>query len=159
MLQCQEELRFAADVLLAAILGALIGLERERHVGHAGIRTHAAVAVGSCLFGFISMNIAAPGFSNIILNPADPSRVAAQIVSGIGFLGAGVILRDKGRVRGLTTAATVWATASVGLAVANKLYILALSTTAIILSLLALYKIPGFMKWKQKIRKKIQDDD
>ena len=159
MFQCQEELRLAAHILFAAILGALIGLERERHVGHAGIRTHAAVAVGSCLFGFISMNITPTSVSNAILYSTDPSRIAAQIVSGIGFLGAGVILRDKGRVRGLTTAATVWATASVGLAIANKLYILALSTTAIILSLLVLYKIPGFMKWKQKIRKKIYDDD
>ena len=159
MLEYQIELRLAGHILLAAFLGALIGLERERHVGLAGIRTHAAVAVGACLFGFISMNIGPPSFMNTVTGTADPSRVAAQIVSGIGFLGAGVILRDKGRIRGLTTAATVWATASVGLAVANKLYILAFSTTIIILALLGLYKIPGFMKWKQKTRKKIYDDD
>jgi len=159
MLNYQIELRLAAHIVLAAFLGALIGLERERHVGLAGIRTHAAVAVGACLFGFISMNIAAPSFANTVTAAADPSRVAAQIVSGIGFLGAGVILRDKGRIRGLTTAATVWATASVGLAIANKLYILAFSTTLIILALLGLYKIPGFMNWKQKTRKRICDDD
>lgn len=158
-MEYQIELKLAAHILLAAFLGALIGLERERHVGLAGIRTHAAVAVGACLFGFISMNIAPPSFPNVLTTAADPSRVAAQIVSGIGFLGAGVILRDKGRVRGLTTAATVWATASVGLAVANQLYILALSTTLIILTLLALYKVPGFMKWKKKTRKKLYDDD
>jgi putative Mg2+ transporter-C (MgtC) family protein len=159
MLEYQIELRLAGHILLAAFLGSLIGLERERHVGLAGIRTHAAVAVGACLFGFISMNIAPPSFMNTVSGTADPSRVAAQIVSGIGFLGAGVILRDKGRIRGLTTAATVWATASVGLAVANRLYILAFSTTLIILALLALYKIPGFMKWKKKTRRKIYDDD
>lgn len=78
------------------------------------------------------------------------------------ILGAGVIVRDKGRIRGLTTAATVWATASFGLAVANKLCILAFSTTLIILVLLGLYDVQGFMnvmKWKQKTRKRIYDDD
>lgn len=159
MMEYQIELKLAAHILLAAFLGALIGLERERHVGLAGIRTHAAVAIGSCLFGFISMNIAPPSFFHTVTGAADPSRVAAQIVSGIGFLGAGVILRDKGRIRGLTTAATVWATASVGLAVANKLYIIAFSTTVIILVLLGLYKVPGFMKWKKKMRTRMDDDD
>ena len=160
MLEYQIELRIAGHIFLAAILGALIGLERERHVGLAGIRTHATVAIGACLFGFISMNVSAPSLINTVSSgTADPSRIAAQIVSGIGFLGAGVILRDKGRIRGLTTAATLWATASVGLAVANKLYILALSTTLIILALLILYKIPGFMKWKRKAQKNLNNDD
>lgn len=159
MIECHTEIKLAAHLLLSAFLGALIGLERESHVGLAGIRTHAAVALGACLFGFISMNVAPPSFVGTVSGTADPSRISAQIVSGIGFLGAGVILRDKGRIRGLTTAATVWATASVGLAVANKLYILAVSSTLIILALLSLYKIPGFMKWKQKTRKKIYDDD
>ena len=159
MLDYHEELRLAAHILLAAFLGAIIGLERERHVGLAGIRTHAAVALGACLFGFISMNVTSPSFSNTMTGAADPSRIAAQIVSGIGFLGAGVILRDKGRIRGLTTAATVWATASIGLAVANKMYILAVSSTAIILALLSLYRLPGWMKWKRKVRGKAYDDD
>jgi putative Mg2+ transporter-C (MgtC) family protein len=159
MLEYQIELRIAGHIFLAAILGALIGLERERHVGLAGIRTHATVAIGACLFGFISMNVSPPSFMNTVSGAADPSRIAAQIVSGIGFLGAGVILRDKGRIRGLTTAATLWATASVGLAVANKLYILALSTTLIILALLTLYKIPGFMKWKRKAQKPFNDEE
>ncbi|MCB1108007.1 MAG: MgtC/SapB family protein [Chlamydiia bacterium] len=159
MLDYHEELRLAVDIVLAAFLGAIIGLERERHVGLAGIRTHAAVALGACLFGFISMNVAGPTFSNTMTGSADPSRIAAQIVSGIGFLGAGVILRDKGRIRGLTTAASVWATASVGLAVANKMYILAISSTLIILALLSLYRVPGWMKWKKKVRKRVYDDD
>lgn len=139
-MDCHTELRLAVDLLLATFLGALIGLERERHVGLAGIRTHAAVALGSCLFGFISFNTGS----------ADSSRIAAQIVSGIGFLGAGVILRDRGRIRGLTTAASVWATASIGLGIANKMYILAASTALIMLLLLSLYRVPGWYAWKRK---------
>lgn len=147
----RTELILVAHILLATFLGAFIGLEREKHVGLAGIRTHAAVALGSCLFGFISFNIS----SSMISLPhasADPSRIAAQIVSGIGFLGAGVILRDKGHIRGLTTAASLWATASIGLAVANKMYILAVASTLIILSLLSLYRVPGWYAWRNKNR-------
>ncbi|MBF5058667.1 MgtC/SapB family protein [Candidatus Neptunochlamydia vexilliferae] len=154
------ELIMAAHLLLAAVLGALIGLERERHVGLAGIRTHAAVALGACLFGFISMNISPATFEGTVGGTADPSRVAAQIVSGIGFLGAGVILRDKGHIRGLTTAATLWATASIGLAIANKMYILATGGTIIVLALLSLYRLPGWTKWKERIRSKhIYEED
>lgn len=134
-----EELSLAGHVLLAAILGALIGLERERFVGLAGIRTYATVSLGACLFGLISLHV---------MQPADLSRIAAQIVSGIGFLGAGVIMRDKGRVRGLTTAATLWATASVGLAVANAMYILSVCTTILIIGILALHRVPGWLPWK-----------
>ena len=159
MIEYHEELILAGHILLAAFLGALIGLERERHVGLAGIRTHAAVALGSCLVGFSSMNVTGPSFPNTMTGAADPSRIAAQIVSGIGFLGAGVILRDKGRIRGLTTAATLWATASIGLAVANKMYILAASSTVIILALLSMYRLPGWMKWKKKIRGKVYEDE
>ena len=144
------ELHLAGHILLAAFLGALIGLERERHVGLAGIRTHAAVALGACLFGFISLNVTGPTNPNTVVGAADPSRIAAQIVSGIGFLGAGVILRDKGRIRGLTTAASVWATASIGLAVANQMYILSIGATIIMLALLSLYRIPGWYHWKSK---------
>lgn len=160
MMDWHVELRLAADLLIAALLGAIIGLERERHVGLAGIRTHAAVALGACLFGFISFNVTGPSDPNNVVGAADPSRIAAQIVSGIGFLGAGVILRDRGRIRGLTTAATVWATASIGLGIANKMYILAVAATVIILLLLSLYRVPGWYKWKKKHQKKLlQDDD
>lgn len=153
------ELRLAADLLAAAFLGAIIGLERERHVGLAGIRTHAAVALGACLFGFISFNVTGSTVPNHVSGSADPSRIAAQIVSGIGFLGAGVILRDRGRIRGLTTAASVWATASIGLAIANKMYILAVSATFIILLLLSLYHLPGWYKWKSKHRHQFEQED
>jgi len=159
MMDWHIELRLAGDLLLAALLGAIIGLERERHVGLAGIRTHAAVALGACLFGFISFNVSGPGDPNTVGGAADPSRIAAQIVSGIGFLGAGVILRDRGRIRGLTTAASVWATASIGLGIANKMYILAVAATIIILLLLSLYRVPGWYKWKRKHQHRFKEED
>ncbi|CCB89278.1 MgtC/SapB family protein [Simkania negevensis] len=159
MMDWHIELRMAGDLLLAAFLGAIIGLERERHVGLAGIRTHAAVALGACFFGFISFNVTGASDPNSVVGLADPSRIAAQIVSGIGFLGAGVILRDRGRVRGLTTAATVWATASIGLGVANKMYILASASTVIILLLLSLYRVPGWMAWKKKHQRQFQGEE
>lgn len=155
-MEIHTELRLTLDILLAAFLGGIIGLERERHVGLAGIRTHATVAIGACLFGFISFS--AVSFIAPKEALADPSRIAAQIVSGIGFLGAGVILRDKGGIRGLTTAASVWATASIGLAVSCKMYILAGSATLIILALLSLYKLPGWMQWKMRKRRRYNDD-
>src|SRR6201992_3606016 len=101
-------------LLLAALLGSLIGLERERLQWAAGLRTHMLVSVGACLMIVVS----AYGF-NTVLGPRvvlDPSRVAAQVVSGIGFLGAGSIILRNEAVKGLTTAASVWAVAGVGLA-------------------------------------------
>lgn len=143
------ELSLFAHVVLAGFLGAIIGLERERFVGLAGIRTYATVSLGACLFGLISFHVS---------EPADVSRIAAQIVSGIGFLGAGVIMRDKGRVRGLTTAATLWASASVGLAVANYMYILSIGTTLLIVGILALHRVPGWLSWKFEHQQNHLDD-
>jgi putative Mg2+ transporter-C (MgtC) family protein len=123
-------------LLLAALLGSMIGLERERLMWAAGLRTHMLVCVGSCLI----MIVSAFGFSDILGTPAvvlDPSRIAAQVVSGIGFLGAGAILLRGDIIRGLTTAASVWAVAGIGLAVGGGLYLAALSATIIILIILA----------------------
>ena len=92
------ELLFAVRAIIAALLGALVGWERERHGSHAGIRTYAAISLGACVFGLISSHVSAS---------ADPSRIAAQVVTGVGFLGARVILREQGRITGLTTAATL----------------------------------------------------
>src|ERR1700722_704391 len=119
----------------AAILGSLIGFERERLLWAAGIRTHMLVSVGACLF----MIVSAYGFAtvigpNVIL---DPSRVAAQVVSGIGFLGAGAILARGEVVRGVSTAASIWTVAAIGLAVGGGLYFAAGASTAIILAILA----------------------
>ncbi|HEY6057608.1 MAG TPA: MgtC/SapB family protein [Candidatus Limnocylindrales bacterium] len=117
----------AFRLLVAAFLGALIGLEREIHEHPAGMRTHLLVSLGSAIFTVVSIH----GFGG----PAaglDPSRVAAQIVSGIGFLGAGAIIKYGTSIRGLTTAASLWATAAVGLAVGANAYIVGIVGTAIV---------------------------
>ena len=123
-------------LVLAAFLGSLIGFERERLLWAAGIRTHMLVSVGACLL----MIVSAYGFQHalemqhVIL---DPSRVAAQVVSGIGFLGAGAILLKGEVIRGLTTAASVWAVAAIGLAAGGGLFYAAAVSTVIILVILA----------------------
>ncbi len=124
-----------ARLLLAAALGSVVGWERERLQWAAGLRTHMLVAVGSCLMIVVS----AYGFS-AVLGPRvilDPSRVAAQVVSGIGFLGAGSIILRNEAIKGLTTAASVWAVAGVGLAAGAGLYTAAVAATIIILVILA----------------------
>jgi putative Mg2+ transporter-C (MgtC) family protein len=118
-------------LLVALILGAVVGLERERQERAAGLRTVTMVSLGSCLFTIVG----AYGFPN-----TDPSRVAAQIVTGIGFLGAGTIFLRKDLVRGLTTAATIWAVAAIGMAAGTSQYIVAVFTTLLILSVLMVLK-------------------
>ncbi|HKS69154.1 MAG TPA: MgtC/SapB family protein [Ktedonobacterales bacterium] len=122
-------------LLVAALLGSAIGLERERLARGAGLRTHALVATASALVILVSSY----GFQDVI-EPGrvvlDPSRVAAQVVSGIGFLGAGTIILRKNVVRGLTTAASIWAVAAIGLASGAGLYSAAVATTAILLGIL-----------------------
>jgi putative Mg2+ transporter-C (MgtC) family protein len=121
---------------VAALLGSLVGFERERLMWSAGIRTHMLVSVGACLF----MIVSAYGFQYATLNPhtvLDPSRIAAQVVSGIGFLGAGSILLRGNSVRGMTTAASIWSVAALGLAAGGGLYFAAAVSTIIILVILA----------------------
>lgn len=115
---------YAARLLLAAFLGALVGLERELHDHPAGMRTHLLVSLGSAGFTVLSIAMAqGPG--------ADPTRIAAQIVSGIGFLGAGAILKEGATIRGLTTAASLWSVAAVGMASGAGLWVVAATITAI----------------------------
>jgi putative Mg2+ transporter-C (MgtC) family protein len=119
---------------LAAILGGLIGVERELREREAGLRTHLLVALGSALFTIVG----AYGFHAFLESGqsvvrADPTRIAAQIVTGIGFLGAGAIIRQGLSVRGLTTAATLWVVAAVGLAAGAGYYSAAAITTAVVL--------------------------
>ena len=118
-------------LLASLVLGAVIGLERERQERAAGLRTVTMVSLGSCLFTIVG----AYGFSQ-----TDPSRVAAQIVTGIGFLGAGTIFLRKDLVRGLTTAATIWATAAIGMAAGTARYFEAVFTTLLILAVLMVLK-------------------
>src|ERR1700742_2957231 len=123
-------------LVTAAALGSLIGFERERLLWAAGIRTHMLVCVGSCLIMIVSQY----GFSSILNEKnvvLDPSRIAAQVVSGIGFLGAGAILARGEIVKGLTTAASIWTVAAIGLAVGGGLYLAAGASTIIILIILA----------------------
>ena len=126
-------------LLIATILGAAVGLERERLEWAAGLRTHALVCVGAALFMIVSaFGFAdALGSSDVVL---DPSRVAAQVVSGIGFIGAGTIILRREIVRGLTTAASIWAVAAIGLAVGGGMYLAAIVATVLALVILAAVK-------------------
>ena len=118
-------------LLLAAVLGAVIGFQRERAGKRAGLRTHVLISVGAALFTLVSIH----GFGP----EADPSRVAAAIVVGIGFLGAGVIIhREGGIVAGLTTATTIWVVAGIGLAAGVGLYLVSAVTAVIALIVLFL---------------------
>ena len=120
---------------LSALLGSFIGYERERLAWAAGLRTHMLVCVGATLI----MIVSAYGFADVMAPgiALDPSRMAAQVVSGIGFLGAGAIMARGEMVRGLTTAASVWSVAGIGLAVGGGLYVPAVAATIIILIILA----------------------
>ena len=127
------QIALAIRLLVAAALGAAIGVEREIHSHPAGTRTHLLVSLGSALFTEISIY----GFTGITnagqLAPVDPSRVAAQIVTGIGFLGAGAILKYGPSVRGLTTAASLWVTAAIGMALGAGQWAIALVTALIVI--------------------------
>jgi putative Mg2+ transporter-C (MgtC) family protein len=121
----------------AGALGAVIGIERESHNQLAGIRTHALVAAGAAVFTLAG----AYGFSDVRRPPpADPMRVAAQIASGIGFIGAGAIIRDRGSVRGITTAAALWTAAAVGLAAGAGVWSVAVAGATITLVVLVVLR-------------------
>jgi putative Mg2+ transporter-C (MgtC) family protein len=124
---------YALRLALALAAGALIGLEREFRGKAAGMRTNTLICVGSCLLMIISIEIANTAKAN-----ADPSRIASQVVTGIGFLGAGAIIRSHLHVSGLTTAATIWALASLGLTFGAGFYWLALLSTGLIFLTLTL---------------------
>lgn len=125
-----SELVIVQRLLLSAVLAGCIGYERERHGRAAGLRTHILVGLGSCLIMLTGLHLkeAMQGTVDI-----DPTRMAAQVVSGIGFLGAGTILHDRASVRGLTTAAGLWAVAGLGLAVGSGFIFAAVAATVIML--------------------------
>ncbi len=123
-------------LVAAAAAGSVVGVERERLQWAAGLRTHMLVCVGSCL----AMIVSAHGFGDVIEGEhvvLDPSRVAAQVISGVSFLGAGTILMRGEVVRGLTTAASVWGVAAVGLGIGGGLYVASAAATLIIIAILA----------------------
>ena len=139
-----DNLEFFIRIVLAAILGALVGLERSKRQKEAGVRTHCIIACTSALFmilskyAFVDTAIGADG-----LRGADPARIAAQVVSGISFLGAGVIFKNGNSIRGLTTAAGMWGTAAIGMAVGAGMYWLGLIEAAILVAIqIILHRFP-----------------
>lgn len=134
----QTELLLLPRLGLAVLLGVLIGIDRETDGHDAGIRTYAAVCLGAALLTIINTHI----------EVVDQTRIVANIVSGIGFLGAGIIFKDNSTnsIVGLTTAATVWATAGVGIALGFGMYLLSITSTLLIILLLVARKLPYFKK-------------
>jgi putative Mg2+ transporter-C (MgtC) family protein len=127
------EWEFVGRLVLAAVLGGLIGWEREQAQRPAGLRTNMLVALGSALFTILSLK----AFDSPL---TDPSRVAAQIIVGIGFIGAGTLVRTGEWVRGLTTAAGLWTVAAIGMAVGAGYYVLAMACTLIALVILVIVR-------------------
>jgi putative Mg2+ transporter-C (MgtC) family protein len=144
--QLGVEFALFARLALAALLGGIVGLEREISGKPAGLRTNLLICVGAALLTELSIGVATrANLQNAMLGVefrADPARIAAQIVSGIGFLGAGTILQARGHVVGLTTAATIWVVAAIGMAVGAEAYLVATGATAlVVLSLVALSRL------------------
>ncbi len=117
----KEELVFVMDVVLGSACGFAIGVERESRGKDAGISTHSMVIIGATLFTFLSM----------LVDPASKSRIAAQVVTGIGFLGAGLIIKEGGSVRNLTTAASLWFAGAIGMAIGFGYYLSAIVATTL----------------------------
>ena len=134
---------FIIRIVVASLLGGIIGLDREYRAKDAGFRTHFLVALGSALFMIVSQF----GFADVVGTDGlrlDPARVAAQVVSGIGFIGAGTIIFQKHVLKGLTTAAGIWCTAAIGLTCGSGMYVLAIVTT--LLTLICLEAFNFFLR-------------
>ena len=131
MISALSDVEIARRLILAAVFGAIFGLEREVRQKSAGLRTNILIAVGAAVFTMMSIEMA-------VGTGADPSRIASQIVTGVGFLGAGAIMRTRVGVQGLTTAATVWVNAAVGVAAGGGRYHLALIASAVTIVVLLL---------------------
>jgi putative Mg2+ transporter-C (MgtC) family protein len=130
-------------ILLAVIVGAIIGAEREYRNKSAGFRTVMLITLGSAIFTILSQKIA----------PANPDRIAANIVTGIGFLGAGAIFREENRMSGLTTAASIWSAAALGMSIGSGHYVLAIGGMFLILTILfALISVERFIDKKNRVR-------
>ena len=142
----QEHLQIVMQLVAATVLGGLIGFERESHGKEAGIRTYSLVCLGSALVMIVSVDIhrVFHGSADV-----DPSRIAAQVVSGIGFIGAGAIIRSPEKIRGLTTAAGIWTVAGTGLACGIGLYVPAILATLFALFILVVFsKVDKFFGGK-----------
>ena len=139
LMNWQWEIEMLLRLVLAVLL---IGMEREALNKSAGFRTHILVGIGACLMMIISLSmpfIRMPGDFGATGSNSDPARIAAQVVSGIGFLGAGAIMSSSGKVRGLTTAASLWAVAGIGLCVGAGLYVTAIGASVLSFAPLSLF--------------------
>jgi putative Mg2+ transporter-C (MgtC) family protein len=141
---------FLVRILVASLLGGLIGLERDLHGRAAGLRTHLLVSMGSAVFTILSLMIAQT--SNASGFQADPGRIAAQIVAGIGFLGAGVIIKVGANIRGLTTAACLWVAAAIGMTAGYGYYEISIFATAIAMISLEFLKFAELLYPKDAYR-------
>jgi putative Mg2+ transporter-C (MgtC) family protein len=150
LIEPQLQLALGLRLLVAALLGGIIGLERERRGQPAGVGTFAMVTVGACAFSIIS---------DLVFRGPDNTRIASGVVEGIGFLGAGLIIRGRAGVHGLTTAATLWASAAVGMLVGFGLYILALITTVIVLIVLVIRAVKPVARKLEELREDNGLDD
>lgn len=152
MITYQIELLILAKVIAAFFFGAVIGYDREKHGQDAGIRTYAAVCIGAAVFTSLAAHLG---------DVAAASRIVANIVMGVGFLGAGIITRNDAENNsfGLTTAATIWCTAAVGVTVGLNEFILAVGTTMVLYFLLSLDHQHWYQDWKQRIASDKASDD
>ncbi|MDG1871934.1 MAG: MgtC/SapB family protein [Flavobacterium sp.] len=139
------ELIIVSKLIISFFLGAFIGFDRERHGQDAGIRTYAAVCIGATLFTAIA--------AHLVNNQGEALRVVANIITGVGFLGAGIIYRNNsvGTSHGLTTAATIWCTSAVGVAVGLNMFIISIVASLALYFLLSLHHQKWYLKWKQKM--------
>jgi putative Mg2+ transporter-C (MgtC) family protein len=148
-----SDIELIERLCLAALLGAILGFEREWRQKNAGLKTNILIAMGSALFTLMSIDLS-------VSSGGDPTRVAAQIVTGIGFLGAGAIMRTGAGIRGLTTAAMIWVNAAIGVACGGGEYRLAIIATGVTLSvLLVMTPIEKALDRHLKNRKGKDDDD
>ena len=157
-----DNLEFLLRLLLSAALGALVGLERSKRRKEAGIRTHCIIACTSALFMIVSKYAFLDCLNIDGLRGADPARIAAQVVSGISFLGAGVIFKNGSSIRGLTTAAGMWGTAAVGMAIGAGMYWLGLMAAVVLVVIqlvLHRFRVGGDAEITQEVTVHMTDSD
>lgn len=147
-------LMLISRVMVAALLGAVLGIERSRSGQSAGVRTNLMISVAACMFTFLGAEAFTVDGSAV---PRDPARVAAQIVSGVGFLGAGTLLQSKNKIRGLTTAATIWLVAAIGMAVGIGFYGGAIFVTIFaVVALTLLAPVSGYLSSEAEEGRKLR---
>ena len=151
MQQHQQEIEFAIRLLVALVLGMVVGAEREYHRHPAGLRTMAMVSGGAALFTMVGE------FSFGDLGKTDPTRIAAQVVTGVGFLGAGAIMRQGTDVKGLTTAASIWVVAAIGMTAGFGSYLLAVMATTLVMIALVLIRPLERRLFRRELREEAVD--